>query len=88
MRACIRLTRRRPKSPTCSRSRSATLTCVVNTDDDRERAAQVLRRLLAAVGEGLLVADGATGVRLQRRLEGAASALNEPVPVAPREDPN
>ena len=42
---------------------------------ERKRAAAVLRLLLAAVESGEMTAGGPAGARLQRRIEGAISAL-------------
>jgi len=42
---------------------------------ERQEAAAVLRTLLAAVESGELTAAGPAGARLQRRIEGAISAL-------------
>ncbi len=43
---------------------------------DRTDAARVLRKVLEAVEDGRLTAPGPVGRRLQRRLEGAVSALS------------
>ena len=42
---------------------------------ERKRAAAILRLLLAAVESGEMTAGGPAGARLQRRIEGAISAL-------------
>ncbi len=42
---------------------------------ERQEAAAVLRALLAAVESGEMTAGGLAGARLQRRIEGAISAL-------------
>ena len=42
---------------------------------ERQEALAVLRALLAAVESGELTAAGPAGARLQRRIEGAISAL-------------
>lgn len=39
-------------------------------------AAELMRRLLAEVDEGRLVAEGRAGKRLRHRLEGAVAALD------------